>query len=155
MTDGGIVAQWRLLSKAAIVISMHKKVLLLTNDSELECAMRSCVGALGHSLVVGREPGDGARIFASDRDRISGVVVDLDNHQHGPAWLSAMSALAQKIPAVAISQLDPRFLKPLASRHGAHRWLSKPAKPEELLEILKSLLPAHCNAPRQTGTMVT
>jgi hypothetical protein len=91
-------------------------------------------------MVVGREPGDVARLFASPRDRIGVIVVDLDSHEYEPAWLSAMDALARKVPALAISRLDLRSVKHLSARHSAHLWLSKPATHTELMESLKSLL---------------
>jgi hypothetical protein len=88
---------------------------------------------------VGHDPQDGARLFARSFESICGVVVDLDSCHHGSAWLTAMTSVSRKIPGLAISRLSPQFLQPLARRHGAEHWLSKPVTAEQFCAAIQIL----------------
>jgi len=113
--------------------------MLLTSDPELENHARVASAMTGCTLVIGRTPKDGARLFARSLDSLVGVVVDLDSCAHGTAWLSAMMSQPRKVPGLAISRLDPRFVRPLAHRHGVDHWLSKPASPEQIAAAFRAL----------------
>jgi DNA-binding response OmpR family regulator len=116
-------------------------LLLLTNDPEFEHTARNTAEASGCALVVGRKPEDAVRLFARHLTELRGAIVDLDIATHGAAWLGTLSALSPRIPAVAVSRLDPRFLQPLAQRYGADYWISKPVDSERLSLALQPLLP--------------
>ncbi|MDR3401487.1 MAG: hypothetical protein P4L99_03225 [Chthoniobacter sp.] len=114
-------------------------LILLTSDPELEDAARIAAALACYGLVVGHNPEDGVRLFARSLDSLFGVVVDLDSCEHGSAWLTAMTSQSRKMPGLAISRLDPRFVRPLARRHGIDHWLSKPVSSEEMIEAFRAL----------------
>lgn len=101
-------------------------LLLLTNDAEFEHCARAGADLSGYSIIVGRNPGDGARLLSQNLAGVTGVVIDMDDCKHGAAWLGALKSLSARTPAMAVSHLDPRFLQPLARRYGAEHWVSKP-----------------------------
>ena len=115
-------------------------VLFLTSDPDLEFAARSSAESIGYILILGRNPGDGARLLADNINHITAVVVDLDKCRHGAAWLAALASLSRKIPAIAASRIDPRFLMPLAQRHGVEHWLSKPIHADKLARAIRGIV---------------
>jgi DNA-binding NtrC family response regulator len=117
-----------------------RTLIVLTNDTEFEGTARGSAEAGGYRVIIGREPKDAARLFGQHLDEIDAVVMDLDHCEHGAAWLGAFTNLQRKIPALAVSRLDRRFLAPLAHRHGAEHWASKPIN----LQTLTALLQAIC-----------
>jgi len=124
-------------------------LLLLTSDAEFERTACASADLAGYDLVIGRNPSDGARLFARYFDHLDAVVVDLDICKHGSAWLGALTSLSRKIPALAVSRLDPRLLKPLALRNGADHWASKPITADELTAALQTVCPS---APKEKTT---
>lgn len=121
--------------------------ILLTSDPALEAVAHMAAAWIRYGLEVGRTPEDGARLFSRTFDSLCGVVVDLDNCKHGSAWLTAMTSTSQKIPGLAISRLNRLFLQPLARRHGADHWLSKPVTAEQFCTALQIL--CHENETRE------
>ena len=119
-----------------------RALLLLTGDPEFESIAQVSADSAGYDLLIGRNPEDGARLFARNLDGIDAVVVDLDICEHGSAWLGALTSLSRKLPALAVSRLQQRFLQPLAQRHGAEHWLSKPISSDQLTAALEALCPA-------------
>lgn len=128
------------LGNDTTVARLRMTILLLTNDPAFECAAHSAAKSSGYCLIVGRDPGDAARLLAENLSCTSAAVIDLDDCVHGSAWLTALAALSRKIPALAVSGLDSRFLRPLAQRHGVEHWISKPADVELLAQIFQETL---------------
>lgn len=118
---------------------MTPKLLLLTNDRDLEEAAQRSSQFGGFHLTVGRKPDEGARLLSAQQDRLDAIIVDLDSCDHGAAWLGALSTLPRKIPAIAVSRLDRRFMEPLANKHGVQHWISKPVTPYRLAATLKPI----------------
>jgi DNA-binding response OmpR family regulator len=125
-------------------------LLLLTNDLQLEMLVRESVAEMGCDVIVGHSPCDAARLLARHLDLVGGVLVDLDSCDHGSVWLGTLSSLPRKIPAIAISRLDPRFLRVLAQQNGADYWLCKPANALSLEAAIGQLRAARA-LPRGLG----
>jgi hypothetical protein len=119
----------------------RRTLILLTNDAEFEETARGSAEANGYQLIVGSAPEDAARLFTRHIDEIDAVVMDLDRCERGAAWLGAFTLLQRKVPALAVSRLDRRFLAPVARRHGAEHWASKPVSLQTLTALFQDLCP--------------
>lgn len=118
---------------------MKPNILLLTSDHDLELASRCSADLGGFDLVIGRRPNEGTDLLSKHKAALGAVIVDLDISENGVAWLGAISSLPQKVPVIAVSRLDRRFLEPMAKRHGVEHWLSKPITAFRLATELKPL----------------
>lgn len=115
-------------------------ILFLTNDAEFEAVGNSAANLIGCKIAIGQHPADAARLLGELLRRVTVVIVDLDSAVHGSAWLSAVKSVADKVPAMAVSRLNPQFLGPVARRHGVRRWLAKPVGAAELAEAVNGVV---------------
>jgi DNA-binding response OmpR family regulator len=124
-------------------------ILLLTSDATLKAIASNGIEMAGYTVTTGENPGDAARLLGRFLPQIAAVIVDLDSCVHGSVWLDALQSLAARVPAIAVSRLDPQFLGSVARRHGVSWWLSKPVSAEEIAGTVTTAVGASGDLPNR------
>ena len=118
------------------------KVLIIDDDELVRMTMCGVLRKLGWTLIEAKNGNEGIDLFKKEKPDL--VITDmLMPDKEGLETISDIRALSPKAKIIAISSgghsRNMAFLD-LAQQVGANRIMSKPIKPDELLNAVKSIL---------------
>src|SRR5437588_9344168 len=116
------------------------RVLIVDDHPVVRKGLRTCLARREHLKIVG-EAADGEEALRKTRELAPHVVL-LDIHMPGMSGLAVMEALRKEAPKVKVLILsvntDQQSILRLV-RAGAHGYVSKAARPEELARSIESV----------------
>lgn len=112
-------------------------ILLLSNDPQVEQAVRTAVCETRHGLRHVSSVAEAVALLAGPCDDVDLALIDLDPGLHGHMLLNAA---ADKFSIIVLTSLEGNYVGPIARTHGAIGCQEKPLDPERLRAAITAAL---------------
>lgn len=124
---------------------MGKRVLAVDDSATVRQVVQSTLENAGYQVVLAQDGAKALGVLNQEEDRFDMVLTDLNMpNLNGIELIREIRATPHHrfIPVLMLTSEDQADLKKAGKLAGASCWLNKPFKPENLLSIVKMVLPA-------------
>src|SRR5829696_3098531 len=101
-------------------------ILLVNADPEVDRVAKEAVTQAGHDLRTAHTSAEALQLLGRKQFDADLVILDLDPQIHGVALLTAIVACREKVPIIAMTNLEDNYMRPLALGRGAIECFGKP-----------------------------
>ena len=95
------------------------RVLMLTNDSQLQTAVADALSEIGGLSCLARDVGEALADVCGGVSQIDAAIIDFQHGAHGLTLLSALKACRPHLPVIAVVQHGDKQVQALAYAMGA------------------------------------
>lgn len=124
---------------------MGKRVLAVDDSATVRQVVQSTLEGAGYQVVLAEDGQKALGVLTEQKNRFDMVLTDLNMpNLNGIDLIREVRSLPEHrfIPVLMLTSEDQADLKKAGKLAGASCWLNKPFKPENLLSIVKMVLPA-------------
>ncbi|MEO8276553.1 MAG: PAS domain S-box protein [Thermoanaerobaculia bacterium] len=136
----------------SLPISGAGTILVIDDESQIRKIVRTALERRGYTVLLAADGHEGVALFREHRERISVVIVDMMMPvADGPATIRALLAIAPGTRIIAASGVADSASAAKVMALGAHQFLAKPFRLEELLRAVDAAQSADKSAQSFAG----